>query len=186
MVGELATLVSIQVGRPQPLGHTFSAFRKHPIAGPVFLLPTRLDGDEQAEKVIHGGPEQAVLCYAAGHYPRWLDELGIDFGPGGFGENFTIAGLDEESVCIGDVYEVGDAVVRVTKPRAPCFKIGLRWNMPRLVKLVEQTGRHGWYLGVVEQGIVEAGDEIQLVERPRPDLSVRRAADLRRNRRERG
>ena len=147
------------------------------------MLPTNLDGDEQAAISVHGGPEQAVLCYSAEHYERWLDELGVDFRPAGFAENFTVAGADEETVCVGDVYEVGDAVVRVTKPRGPCFKIGLRWHMPRLVKLVEQTGRHGWYLGVVQQGIVEAGDEMRLVERPRPDLSIRKAAEFRRSRR---
>ena len=178
----MATLVSIQVGRPQPLGHRVSAFRKHPVEGPVFLLPTHLDGDEQADKEVHGGPGQAVLCYSAEHYARWRDELGIDFGPGGFGENFTVTGADEDSVCIADVYEVGDAIVQVTKPRGPCFKIGLRWQMPRLVKLVERTGRHGWYLRVVQQGLVQAGDEMRLVERSLPDMTIRRAVESLRRR----
>src|SRR5207248_2810360 len=107
-----------------------SAFRKQPVTGPVFLLPSHLDGDEQGDTAVHGGPEQAALCYAAAHYESWRRELGVDFGPGGFGENFTVAGADEESVCLGDVYQVGDAIVRVTKPRGPCFKIGLRWQLP--------------------------------------------------------
>jgi len=178
------TLISIQVGRPQPLGHTTSAFRKQPVTGPVFLLPTHLDGDEQGDTAVHGGPQQAVLCYAAAHYESWRRELGVDFGPGGFGENFTVAGADEESVCLGDVYQVGDAIVRVTRPRGPCFKIGLRWHMPRLVKLVEQTGRHGWYMGVVQPGLVAAGDEMRLLERPRPDLTIRQVVRLQRGRRE--
>ena len=92
----MPTLISIQVGRPQPLGHTMSAFRKQPVTGPVFLLPTHLDGDEQGDTAVHGGPEQAALCYAAAHYESWRRELGVDFGPGGFGENFTVAGADED------------------------------------------------------------------------------------------
>jgi MOSC domain-containing protein YiiM len=178
----MATLLSIQVGRPQTLGHLKSAFRKLPVTGPVVLRRANLEGDEQADLRVHGGPDQAVLCYAAAHYESWLRELGLDMRPAGFGENFTVAGADERSVCIDDVYEVGGAVVQVSKPRGPCFKIGLRWHMPRLVKLVQQTGRHGWYLRVLREGVVEAGQEMQLVERPRPGLTVRAAADLKRMR----
>jgi MOSC domain-containing protein YiiM len=174
------TLVSIQVGRPQPLGHVMSAFRKQPVAGPVRLQLTNLEGDEQADRRGHGGPEQAVLCYADAHYESWLRELGVDMRPGGFGENFTVAGADEWSVCIDDVYEVGTALVQVSKPRGPCFKIGLRWHMPRLLKLVHETGRHGWYLRVLREGVVEAGQEMRLVERPLPGLTVRAGAALER------
>lgn len=168
--------MSIQVGQPQPLGHTRSAFRKQPVQGPVLLLQSGLEGDQQADTEAHGGPDQAVLCYADSHYDRWLEELGMEMRPAGFGENFTVAGADESSVWIDDVYEVGEAVVQVSKPRGPCFKIGLRWQMPILVRLVEQSGRHGWYLRVLREGLVEAGQEMTLLERGRRELSVRAAA----------
>jgi MOSC domain-containing protein YiiM len=173
-------LVSIQVGRPQPLAHISSAFAKSPIGGRVRLTHTGLEGDEQADHRLHGGPEQAVLCYADSHYDRWLEELGLEMRPAGFGENFTVAGADEWSVCIDDVYEVGEALVQVSKPRGPCFKIGLRWNMPRLLRLVQESGRHGWYLRVLREGVVEAGQEMRLLRRPNPGLTVRAAADLKR------
>ena len=175
-------LLSIQVGRARPLGHTTSAFRKLPVTGPLLLRTGNLDGDEQGDLTVHGGPDHAVLCYADAHYDRWFEELGLQMRPAGFGENFTVAGADERSVCIDDIYEVGEALVQVSRPRGPCFKIGLRWEMPLLVRLVEQTGRHGWYLRVLREGMVEAGQEMVLVERRQPELTVRAAYDARRAR----
>ncbi|TMD55358.1 MAG: MOSC domain-containing protein [Chloroflexi bacterium] len=130
-----ARLVSIQVGQPhlrgsdvglaEPIDHQWkSAIFKSPVTGPVFLGSTNVEGDRQADPRVHGGPEMAVLCYSADHYPYWRRELGIEeMGPGGFGENFTISGQDERSVCLGDVYEVGEAVVQISQPRGPCYKI---------------------------------------------------------------
>ncbi len=141
------------------------------------LRKANLDGDRQADLRVHGGPDQAVLCYSADHYPAWRSELGIpEIGPGGFGENFTIAGATEESVCIGDVYGVGEAFVGVAAPRGPCWKISQRWRRPDLLERVERSGRHGWYARVLREGLVEAGAEMTLVERPYPDWTVARAA----------
>lgn len=129
----------------------------------------------------------AVLCYSADHYPAWREELGLpEMGPGGFGENFTIAGLDEWSACIGDVFEVGDALVQVSQPRGPCWKISERWERPDLLRRVEESGRHGWHFRVLHEGLVEARQPLVLVERPHPEWTVRRSADvLRRRRRDR-
>ena len=177
----MARLVSIQVGVPHwnvsADGQRWrSAFFKERVAGPVVLRSTNLDGDGQAELEVHGGPDMAVLCYAFDHYALWRDELALpEMGPGGFGENFTIAGQDESTVFIGDVYEVGDAVVQVSQPRGPCSKISKRWERPDLLRRVELTGRHGWYVRVLQEGTVEAGLELRLAERPHPDWSVRRA-----------
>ena len=192
-----AILVSVQVGKPRflgndvglpkPLDHRWhSAFFKEPVAGPVMLRSTNLEGDRQADPRVHGGPEMAVLAYSADHYPAWRAELGIaEMGPGGFAENFTISGQDELSVCIGDVYRVGEATVQVSQPRGPCYKISYRWKRPDLLGRCESNGRHGWYLRVLDEGLVEAGLPVELLERPNPDWSVRRAADVYRSRRKR-
>ena len=156
------------------------------MAGPVLLRTTNVEGDRQADPRVHGGPEMAVLCYSADHYPRWREELGIpEMGPGGFAENLTITGQDELTVCIGDVYRVGTATVQVSQPRGPCYKISYRWKRPDLLRRCESNGRHGWYLRVLEEGAVQAGQPVVLVERPNPTWSVRRAADVFRARRKR-
>ena len=190
-----ARLVSIQVGRPrllgsdvglpQPIDHQWrSAIFKRAVEGQVLLSSTNVGGDRQADPRVHGGPEMAVLCYSAEHYPSWRREMGIEeMGPGGFGENFTISGQDEHSVCLGDVYAVGEAVVQVSQPRGPCYKIAYRWKRPDLLRRVEENGRHGWYLRVLQEGLVEAGQAVTLTERPHPQWSVRRAADAYRHRR---
>ena len=188
-------LVSVQVGQPRfhgpdvglakPLDHRWhSAFFKEPLAGPVMVHTTNVEGDRQADPRVHGGPEMAVLAYSADHYPAWREELEIpEIGPGGFAENFTISGQDELSVCIGDVFRVGEATVQVTQPRGPCYKISYRWKRPDLLARCEANGHHGWYLRVLEEGQVEAGNQVALLERPNPEWSVRRAADTYRVRR---
>jgi MOSC domain-containing protein YiiM len=188
----MATLISIQAGRPRKLGSASgvepwekpwrSAFFKSPLSGPVHVGRTNVAGDHQADLRVHGGPDMAVLCYSADHYPTWREELGIpEMGPGGFGENFTIEGLDEWSVCIGDVYSVGDVIVQVSQPRGPCYKIGYRWRRADLLERVEHSGRHGWYMRVLQEGTVEAGMHVELLERPNADWTVRRAADTHRS-----
>ncbi|PZR98882.1 MAG: MOSC domain-containing protein [Chloroflexi bacterium] len=153
-----------------------SAFYKLPVSAPTWLGKTTLAGDEQ-ESEDHGGPDKAVLGYAASHYPLWRAEPGLsDMPHGGFGENFTIDGLTENSVCIGDVYRIGDAIVQVTQPRQPCTNIARRWHMKYLPKRVQQTGRTGWYHRVIEEGMVEVGIAVDLLERPSPEWTVARAS----------
>lgn len=181
-------LVSIQVALPREHGRadaeramerTWStAFFKEPVPGPVFLARTNLDGDRQADPEHHGGPDKAVLAYAASHYPLWRDELGRELPHGGFGENFTVDGADESTVCIGDVYAVGEARVQVSQPRIPCWKIARRWGIRDLSARVQRTRRTGWYLRVLVEGHVQAGDEIVLLDRPHPDWPVLRASDV--------
>jgi MOSC domain-containing protein YiiM len=145
-----------------------------------------VEGDVQAEADIHGGSDQAVLCYSAAHYPLWRQELELpEISAGGFGENFTIAGQDEKGVCIGDVYEVGEALVQVSKPRGPCFKISWRWRRQDLLGRVEATGRHGWYLRVLRPGLVEAERPLRLEDRPHPEWTVGAAGEVIRHRKRR-
>lgn len=133
-------------------------------------------GNVQVDTVNHGGVDKAVLAYAAGHYPRWRAELARDdLGWGGWGENLVLEGLDEEVVCIGDRYRIGGALVEVSQPRQPCWKLGARWAMPELTRRTIETARTGWYLRVVEPGVVRPGDPVILSSRPRPDWSVARA-----------
>ena len=154
-----------------------SAFWKTPVSGRVRLDRANLDGDGQPDLKNHGGPDKAVCCYAAEHYPLWQDGLGLSephFPYGAFGENWTLAGLPEEAVCIGDVYDVGTARVQVSQPRMPCWKLGRRWERPTLPLEVQTTGRTGYYLRVLEPGEVGVGDSLILAERPLPEWPVAR------------
>ncbi len=188
-----ARLVSIQVGLPavhgepgaaEPLDQPWrTGFFKTPVAGPVWLGHTNLAGDGQANLRVHGGPDKAVLGYAASHYPTWRSELKLpDLPYGAFAENFTISFLDESNVCLGDVYTIGDARVEVSQPRQPCNNITHRWKLPGLTQRVEATGRHGWYMRVLAEGEVVAGEPVELVDRPTPDWTVARAFQAMRGR----
>lgn len=175
----LPTVVSIQTGRIAPLGPegVASGFVKSPVAGPVRIGRLGLEGDEQADLTVHGGPDKAVYCYSFDHYCRWLDELPrhrLALVPGGFGENLTLTILDEDAVCIGDTFTLGTATLQVTQPRQPCFKLGLRFGDNSLGKHMMQTGRSGWYVRVLHEGTVRTGDTVQFTARPNPGWSVTR------------
>lgn len=187
-------LASIQAGQPREMtdegwpelrtGPWISAIIKERVEGPAWLSHTNLEGDRQGNPAVHGGPDKAVLAYAAAHYPLWRAELGIDMPHGAFGENLTIEGLDEESVCIGDVYQIGDTVVvQVSHPRAPCWKIARRWGIKTLTATVEKNGRTGWYHRVLTEGYLEEGLPVRLLERSTPDWTVMRATRVMQNRR---
>jgi len=181
-----AILHSIQVGTPKNYGSEeavdahdkpwTTGFFKAPIAGPVFVGVTNLVGDGQADLKNHGGVDKAVLAYSADHYPKWRDELTLpDMPHGAFGENLTIAGLSEESVCIGDIFRIGPVIFEVSQPRQPCWKLARRWRMHELVRLVVHNGRTGWYLRVLEEGCIEAGMPVEPIDRPNPAWSIARA-----------
>ena len=179
-------LVSVQVGRPRNLGAEGAAaaydkpwttgYGKSIVSGPVSCGRLNLEGDGQHDHRLHGGPEMAVLAYAAGHYPRWRDELAwADLRPGAFGENLTVAGAAEGSVCIGDVWALGEVRLQVSEPRKPCNHISRFHHREELLKAVIDTGRFGWYLRVLQEGRLKAGDEVLLLERPHPEWTVARA-----------
>ncbi|MGD2159417.1 MAG: MOSC domain-containing protein [Anaerolineales bacterium] len=177
-----AIILSIQVGTPQRYEGQAgekpwtTAFFKTPLSGKVRLTRMGLDGDQPADRKHHGGADKAVLAYAASHYPIWRQELGRqDMTYGGFAENFTIQGLDEETVCIGDTYKIDDVLVQVSQPRQPCWKISRRWGIEGLTNLVRETLRMGWYLRVLGEGNVQAGMAMVLLERPCPQWTVARA-----------
>ena len=174
-----ARLVSLNTGRPAPLPHrdrqVETSFVKASIQSSLWLGHNGLDGDEQADKKNHGGPDKAVCLYALEHYPYWEKRLGSELPEAAFGENFSTTGFTESEVCIGDVYRVGSATVQVNQPRQPCYKLAARHGTKELALWVEETGFTGFYLRCLEPGEVSAGDNFTLVERPDHGLSVAEA-----------
>lgn len=176
-------LVSIQVGQPRAWGRAGaadpldqpweSAFVKAPVAGPVFAGRLNLAGDAQADLKHHGGPDKAICVYPLDHYAAWTAVLGADTLPSAaFGENFSVSGLTEADVCIGDIWEVGAIAVQVSQPRQPCWKLARRWRLKDLAYQVQTLGRTGWYFRVLIEGLVEAGQPLRLRARPHPAWTV--------------
>jgi MOSC domain-containing protein YiiM len=145
---------------------------KEPVSGPVPLRRHNLDGDAQADLTVHGGPDKAVYAYPSEHYPGWAEQLGRLLEPGNFGENLTTEGLLEDSVHIGDEFHVGTARLVVTQPRMPCYKLGLRFGDPGMVKRFLAEGKPGIYFGVREEGVVQAGDPIERVHEDERRVAV--------------
>jgi MOSC domain-containing protein YiiM len=165
-------LVSVNTGLPREVkwhGRVVTTgIFKEPVAGRVALRKLNLDGDRQADLTVHGGEYKAVYCYSLAHYDFWKRELpGRELPMGMFGENFTLddggPGLLEESVHLGDRFSVGTAEVAVTQPRLPCYKLGVRFGSDDMVKRFLASGRTGFYVAVVREGEVGAGDEIRAI-----------------------
>jgi len=150
-----------------------SAINKRPLAGAVMAGKLGLDGDEQADKSLHGGPLKAVYAYPVEHYAFWEEQRSRVFlrheplPPGAMGENLTVQGLLEAQVWVGDRLLIGEAVLEVTQPRSPCFKFGIRMGVAHAVKAMAQSGATGFYLQMVQTGQIRAGDAIALVAGPR-------------------
>jgi MOSC domain-containing protein YiiM len=171
-----ARVVSVQVARAGTLPwrgrRVPSGFLKTPVDGRVALGPDGFDGDEQADLTVHGGPDKAACCYVSEHFSFWTDLTGRDFGPGAFGENLTLAGITEHDVRIGDTYTLGDgAVVQVSQPRGPCFKVAARWGIRTLPAEMAQRLIAGFYFRVLTPGAVAAGDTMELLQRS-SDITV--------------
>src|SRR3954463_10965160 len=146
---------------------------KSPVDGPVMVRRLNIDGDGQGDLGGHGGEQRAVLVYQTDSYRFWARELGRDdLTPGQFGENFTVDGLPDDEVCIGDRYRIGGALFEVTQPRVTCYRVGLRMGEPRMAALLVAHRRPGFYLRVLREGEVAAGDEIVRVARPEPAMTV--------------
>ena len=178
-----AFLLSVQTGRAAPLGpdDVPSAFVKTARQGQVAVTRLGLEGDEQADLAVHGGPEKAVYAYAAAHYPQWASEfpqLAAQFGGGAMGENLTVAGLEESGICVGDVHQAGSALLQVCQPRQPCFKFALRHNNKYLPKAMVRNGFSGWYYRVLRVGQLQAGDILTLKDRPNPDFAFTRLVEI--------
>lgn len=161
-------LVSVNTGLPREVtwhGKTVTtAIFKQPVEGRIALRKLNLDGDGQADLTVHGGEHKAVYCYPVEHYTYWERELpGRDLPFGIFGENFTTDGLLEDSVHVGDQFSVGSAQVVVTQPRLPCYKLGVRFQSDDMVKRFLASARTGFYLAILREGEVGAGDPVQMI-----------------------
>jgi MOSC domain-containing protein YiiM len=161
----IGSLVSVNVGLPKDVswqGRTvFTGVFKEPVAGRRRVGRLNVDGDGQGDLAGHGGEQRAVFVYQLGSHRYWAQELGRDdFVHGQFGENFTVEGLPDDEVCIGDRYRIGTALFEVSQPRVTCYRVGIRMNDPRIPALLVSHHRPGFYFRVLAEGEVQAGDEI--------------------------
>lgn len=177
-------LVSVNVGTPRSVvwqGRRIrTAIWKGPVAGPVEVRGVNLAGDDQADRRVHGGAHKAVYAYGDEDYAWWTESLGIDLGPGTFGDNLTIEGFDLRLALVGERWRVGTCLLEVSEPRMPCFKLGARMGTADFVDLFGVVGRFGTYLRIVEEGTVEAGDPVVVVHKPVHELTVADLAATRR------
>ena len=165
VVQSVGTLVSVNVGMPKDVAwqgkNVYTGIFKDPVAGPRHVGKLNIDGDGQGDLAGHGGEQRAVFVYQIDSYRYWERELGRnDFVYGQFGENFTVEGLGDDEVCIGDRYQIGTAVFEVTQPRVTCYRVGIRMNEPRIPALLVSHHRPGFYFRVLQEGDVQAGDKI--------------------------
>ncbi|MEO0588408.1 MAG: MOSC domain-containing protein [Planctomycetota bacterium] len=146
---------------------------KSAVEGPVRVMGWNLEGDEQADRSVHGGEHKAVYGFPAEHYPAWREAFPeVDMPWGVFGENLTTRGLTEETVRVGDRYRVGSAELVATQPRQPCFKFSIRMGDPRVGKRMVETGQSGFYFSIAAEGALQAGDSVELVDRLEGALSI--------------
>lgn len=163
-----------------------SAIDKHVAGNPLWCSFSGLEGDEQSDQRHHGGPDRALHYYPADHYPWWHNwQAALDLAaprtpwqPGAFGENLSGLGLTEVEACIGDVYRLGEALIQISQPRSPCFKLNQRFGYGQMSQVMQLNGRCGWLLRVLEEGTVAPQETMELVDRPYPALTVKRTADI--------
>ncbi len=162
-------LIAVSVSLPIEVQHGDKLIKtgifKKSVAGPVRVGTLNLEGDGQADLNNHGGAHKAVYAYALDHYAYWRETLGrgeMDYGQ--FGENLTIAGLDESERYVGDRLQIGSALFAISQPRVPCYKLGIRLGDDNMPKLFSQSARTGFYLSVLREGVIEAGDAVEVVE----------------------
>ena len=183
-------LISVNVGLPREVswqgGTVTTGIFKQPVAGRVRVRQLNLDGDRQADLDVHGGPSKAVYVYPSEHYPYWRDKFpDIEMPWGMFGENFTLEGLLEDQVNIGDRVRIGGAEFMVTEPRMPCYKLGIKFGRKDIIPRFLKSRRSGFYLAVLEEGEVGAGDAVRRVSKAERSVTVTdivRIYDDRRNR----
>jgi MOSC domain-containing protein YiiM len=145
---------------------------KLPVEGRVAVRGVNIEGDEQADRAVHGGPHKAVYAYAREDIDWWQDELGRELPNGVFGENLTVRGLDLGAALIGERWRVGSAVLEVSEPRFPCWKLGVRFDDPKMLKRFAAARRPGTYLRIAEEGELQAGDSVEVISRPDHDLTI--------------
>ena len=170
-------LISVNVGLPREVSWkgkiVTTGIFKEPVSARVMVRSLNLDGDGQADLTVHGGLEKAVYVYPFEHYDYWQSELPeTELTLGNFGENFTTTGLKEEELNIGDRFGIGTVKLMVTQPRLPCYKLGIRFGRPDMVKRLLASRRTGFYFSVLQEGEVGTGDTLELVSRDKNNITV--------------
>lgn len=175
-------LESLNVGQPKKVLYNGREIQtgiyKEPVEHPLFLSKTNLEGDGQADLVHHGGEDKAVCVYSFDHYSYWEDALGVQLEPGAFGENLTIRGLTEENVFLGDVFQFGEAIVEVSQPRQPCFKLAMKHQVKDLPVQIQNTKFTGFYFRVLKEGRVSKEDGLELIESQANGVSITAANQI--------
>jgi MOSC domain-containing protein YiiM len=177
-------ILAVLTGRATPLGDTDkrSGIAKRRRFGPVRIGILGLADDEQGDTVHHGGPEKAIHHYPYDHYAPWSAEVApptaLLASPGAFGENISTLGITERNVCLGDVYQLGSAIVQVSQSRQPCWRLNYRFGCANMARDIQASGRTGWYYRVRQVGLVAEGDELVLIERPCPAWPLSSVIDL--------
>lgn len=182
MGSESGRVISVNVGRPREfewLGRIVtSSIWKSPVEGRVALVGVNFVGDDQSDRLVHGGPEKAVYSYAREDEEWWEGELGRPLAAGAFGENLTLRGVDVTGALIGERWEIGSAVLEVAQPRFPCWKLGARMGDPDFVDVFRVAGRPGAYLRIVQEGEVGEGDEVHVAHRPAHGVTIAQVTDI--------
>lgn len=172
-----ARVLSVSVGRPRSFDYrdrpARSAIWKAPVSGRVAARGVNLEGDDQADREAHGGPDKAVYAYAVEDARWWEGELGRPLEPAEFGQNLTTEGVEVNGAIVGERWAIGSAVLEISEPRIPCWRLGVRMNDPGFVRRFTEALRPGAYMRIVREGDVAAGDTIEVVSRPGHDLTVR-------------
>ena len=176
-------VIAVSVGKPREVNWNGRTVRtsifKTPVSGRHQVRQLNIDGDEQSDLTVHGGIDKAVYVYPSEHYSFWKEQVrGVEFPWGSFGENLTIEGLTDNEVRIGDQLRIGSAEFVVTQPRMPCFKLGIRFGDPRMIKRFVKARRPGFYLRVEKEGELGAGDSIRILSTAPDSMSVVDISDL--------
>lgn len=178
-----AIIYSLNVGLPSNVDYAegqamHSGILKRPVTGKVHLGQLGFDGDGSADRINHGGVDKAICVYCHDHYPYWEKELSKKLAPGAFGENLTMTALTEDKVHIGDIYSIGTAKVQCSQPRQPCHKLNKIYGLPDMATRVQKCGYTGFYLRVLEPGLVEPGSKMELLQKGDEEFSISAANQL--------
>jgi MOSC domain-containing protein YiiM len=172
-VGSVLSVNVAQMRRIERRGElVWTGIWKHPVTGPVAVRGVNVEGDDQGDRSVHGGPDKAVYAYAREDIDWWERELARELPDGVFGENLTLHGVDPARALIGERWRIGSVLLEVSEPRFPCWKLGVRFGDPLMLKRFAQAHRTGAYLRIVEEGTLEAGDRVETVSRPAHRLSI--------------
>jgi len=174
--GTVGSVLSVNVAQMRQIERhgelVWTGIWKHPVTGPVAVRGVNVEGDDQGDRSVHGGADKAVYAYAREDIDWWERELGRELPDGVFGENLTLHGVDPARALVGERWRVGSVLLEVSEPRFPCWKLGVRFGDPLMLKRFATARRSGAYLRIVEEGTLEAGDRVEPVSRPAHNLTI--------------